>query len=280
MELVAHGLEFTAPDTVTAGWVTVRFRNEAAITHFALIEKLPEGVDLERQQREVAPTFQAGMDHLAAGEVELAQAAFGTLPAWFGQVTFMGGPGLTSPGGSSETTLYLDPGTYLIECYVKTGGTFHSFNRDTTVHGMVHQLTVVDGGDATAPPTATLRLELSSEQGITMTGEPAAGPQTIAVHFADQTAYANFVGHDVHLARLPDGADPGAVEAWMDWRQAGGLITPSPAEFLGGVNEMPAASTAYLRVTLEPGEYLWIAEVPDPGAKGFVVRFSVPAPAS
>lgn len=66
---------------------------------------------------------------------------------------------------------------------------------------------------------------------------------------------------------------------WTGVRPAG-LLTPSPAEFLDGVNEMPAASTSYLRVTLEPGGYLWIAEVPDPGTKGFMKRFSVPAPTS
>ncbi len=281
VEVVANGLTFNAPDTIPSGWVTFRFRNEAPFTHFAVLERLPDGIGLEQQQREVAPAFQAGMDRLAAGDAAGAGAAFGKLPPWFGKVVFDGGPGLTAPGHVSETTVNLTPGTYLLECYVKTAGTFHSFNRDPTAHGMVHQFTVTDAGSGAPEPTADLQVTVSGDSGIVMAGDPQAGRRTIAVHFADQAVYENFVGHDVHLVRLQDSTDLGALEAWMDWRRPEGLNTPSPAEFLGGTNEMPAGSTAYLRVTLDPGRYAWVAEVPDARAKGMLKPFTVPAaPAS
>lgn len=38
---------------------------------------------------------------------------------------------------------------------------------------------------------------------------------------------------------------------------------------------MPAGSTAYLTVHLTPGHYAWIAEVPDPAAKGMLKTFTV-----
>jgi hypothetical protein len=66
----------------------------------------------------------------------------------------------------------------------------------------------------------------------------------------------------------------------MDWSAPGGLQTPAPAEFLGGLNEMPAGSTGYFTVDLEPGEYAWISEVPDASAKGMLKEFEVAERAS
>jgi hypothetical protein len=245
------------------------------MVHFVLVEKLPDGEGIESQQAEVAPVFQAGMDLLNAGEVEAAMAKFGELPAWFGEVVFLGGPGLTAGGRTSQATVFLEPGTYLLECYVKTSGIFHSYNPDPDVYGMVHQLTVTADTSEQSEPTPTLRLEISSMDGITMDATPMPGTHTVAVHFADQTVHENFVGHDVHLARLPDGIDVNQLADWMDWTQPNGLETPAPVEFLGGINEMPAGTTGYFTVTLEPGTYAWIAEVPESQAKSMMQTFTV-----
>jgi hypothetical protein len=245
------------------------------MVHFVIVEKLPDGHGIESQQEEVAPVFQAGMDLLNAGEVEAAMAKFGELPAWFGEVVFLGGPGLTSAGRTSQATVFLEPGTYLLECYVKTSGIFHSYNPDPDAFGMVHQFTVTADTTEQREPTPSLRLEISATDGITMDTTPAPGTYTVAVHFADQAVHENFVGHDVHLARVPDSTDVTRLEDWMDWRQPNGLETPAPVEFLGGLNEMPAGTTGYFTVTLEPGTYTWIAEVPESQAKGMMRTFTV-----
>jgi hypothetical protein len=275
VEVVARGLTLEAPSEIPSGWTTFRFRNEAPMVHFAVIEKLPEGQGLASQQREVAPVFQAGLELLSAGNVDAAMAKFGELPAWFGEVVFLGGPGLTSPGRISEATVKLEPGTYLLECYVKTGGIFHSYNPDSTAFGMVHEFRVTAAASEQTEPMADIRLAISSQGGITMDGAPSAGRQIFAVHFADQIVHENFVGHDVHLARLPDGADLDGLEQWMDWTRPAGLQPPSPVEFLGGLNEMPAGSTGYFSVMLEPGQYAVISEVPGTKAKGLLQTFTV-----
>jgi hypothetical protein len=41
------------------------------------------------------------------------------------------------------------------------------------------------------------------------------------------------------------------------------------------VNDMPAGSTAYLRLELEPGDYAFVAEVPSPDEQGLLLPFSV-----
>ncbi len=275
VEVVARDLTLEAPEQIESGWTTFRFTNTAPMVHFAVVEKMPEGQGLESHQSEVAPVFQAGLELLGAGELDAALEKFGELPAWFGEIIFLGGPGLTSPGKTSEATVYLEPGTYLLECYVKTDGVFHSYNPDPAVYGMVHEFEVTAEASAAVEPTATLQIEVSSSGGIEMTGSPTRGDHTISVHFADQLVHENFVGHDVHLVQLPEGVDLGVLESWMDWTQPGGLQTPGPAPFLGGLNEMPAGSTGYFTATLEPGNYAWISEVPGAAAKGMLKTFQV-----
>lgn len=275
VEVVARGLTLEAPTEVPSGWTTFRFTNEGPMVHFVVVEKLPEGQGIESQQRMVAPVFQEGMDLLSAGDADGAMAKFGELPAWFGEIVFFGGPGLTSAGHVSEATVSLEPGTYLLECYVKTDGIFHSYNPDPALYGMVHEFTVTDTPSGREAPAADVRLEISSENGITMTGTPSPGPTTFGVSFVDQTVHENFVGHDVHLARLPESPDLEALEAWMDWTRADGLQTPAPVEFLGGLNEMPAGATGYFTVTLAPGSYVLVSEVPGTRAKGLLRTFTV-----
>jgi hypothetical protein len=275
VEVVAQDLDFIAPDTVRAGWTTFRFTNAAPMIHFAVVERMPEGYGIEAQQEIVAPIFQEGYELLVGGDADAAMARFGELPEWFGQIVFMGGPGLTSPGQVSEATVYLEPGTYLLECYVKTDGVFHSYDPDPELYGMVHEFTVVGPATDVPEPTADLTLAISSESGISMQGSPMAGEQTVAVEFEDQIVHENFVGHDVHLVRVEEGTDLATIESWMDWTRADGLQSPAPAPFLGGLNEMPSGSTGYFTVTLEPGDYAWVSEVPGAQGKGLLVPFTV-----
>jgi len=275
VEVVARGLTFEAPDEIPAGWTTFRFQNASPMLHLALVQRLPDGKGVADHQAAVAPIFQEGMDLLRAGDLETAMAKFGELPEWFGDITFVGGPGFVSAGGTAVTTVHLEPGTYVLECYVKTGGIFHSYNPNPDVYGMVHQFTVTGPEPETAAPEATVRLTLSSERGIEGTNDMTAGQHIVAVYFDDQTTYEHFLGHDVHLVRLAEDTDLDHVAAWMDWRQPEGLETPAPATFVGGTNPMPAGATAYLDVQLTPGRYAWIAQVPNAPEKGMLKVFAV-----
>jgi hypothetical protein len=276
VDVTARGLEFEAPDEILSGWTTFRFNNESGMIHFALLQRLPEGIALKDQQEQVVPVFQKGMDLLNAGESDAAMEKFGELPEWSSQVVYMSGPGLTSAGQTAETSVYLEPGTYLLECYVKTNGVFHSYNPSPSAYGMVHELTVTEESSSAPEPRATLTITLSSERGIEVEGDPTPGEHTVAVHFEDQQIHENFVGHDVHLVRLENDTDIEELAIWMDWTQPTGLETPAPAEFLGGTQEMPAGSQAFFTVRLEPGRYAWIAEVTNPAEKGMLKIFTVP----
>ncbi|MGI9043541.1 MAG: hypothetical protein ACR2GK_05390 [Gemmatimonadaceae bacterium] len=275
VEIVARGLSFEAPDSIPSGWTTVRLRNDSEMVHFALLQRLPEGAGLVEHQREVAPVFQQGFDLLKAGKGEAAMAKFGELPPWFPNIVFAGGVGLLDAGQTAETTLYLEPGRYLIECYVKTGGIFHSYNPSPGAYGMVREITVTSDSSRNPEPSATVNVTVSSARGIEVAGQMVPGTQTVAVLFEDQKAHEHFIGHDVNLVRLEDNTDMAALAAWMDWSQATGLDTPAPAVFLGGAQEMPAGGKSYVTVTLEAGRYAWIAEVPNPAAKNMIKEFTV-----
>ncbi|MDX1430321.1 MAG: hypothetical protein R3282_08540, partial [Rhodothermales bacterium] len=260
---------------IPSGWITFRLKNESSMTHFALLEKLPDGIGVADQQRDVAPVFQKGMDLLNGGEQAEAMTEFGKLPPWFGEIVFLGGPGFVAPGRTAEATVYIEPGTYLIECYVKTGGVFHSYNPDSTVFAMVHELTATSDSVLASEPVADLEVKISSKSGIQVTGTPASGSQVVAVSFEDQIVHENFIGHDIHVARLPDDVELDQLAAWMDWSSPQGLETPAPVTFLSGINEMPAGRTGYFSVTFEPGTYAWIAEVPNALDKGMLRTFEV-----
>ena len=274
VEMSVIDLMFEAPDEVPSGWTTIRLKNTSGMTHFAILERLPEGIGIEEQQREIASVFQAGMDLLNKGKVDDATEMFGTLPDWFNDVVFTGGVGFIAPWQTAEITVFLEPGTYLLECYVKTVGVFHSFNPVPDLYGMVHEITVTEEASGAPEPEADIELTISSERGIEVEGDIGLGRHTVAVHFEDQVGYDHFLGHDVHLARLTENTNLDALEAWMDWTQPTGLETPAPAEFLGGLHELPAGQTGYFAIDLEPGSYAWIAEVPDPAGKMMLQTFS------
>ena len=140
---------------------------------------------------------------------------------------------------------------------------------------MVRELIVTDAVSQVAEPAATMRITMSAARGIEVAGDPLIGPQTVAVYFEDQRVHENFVGHDVHLARLTDTTDLAALAKWMDWSQPDGLQTSAPVEFLGGANDLEAGNTEYVTVTLDPGRYAWIAEVTNPDQKGMLRPFTV-----
>ncbi|MBD3646670.1 MAG: hypothetical protein HUJ31_04270 [Pseudomonadales bacterium] len=215
------------------------------------------------------------MNWLSEGDTEAAGKKCGERPEGFGEIVFCGGPGLVAPGTVAQATVNLKPGTYLMECYVKTGGVFHSYNPEEGSWGMVHQFTVTDEASGAPEPEASLEMTISAERGIEITDDIKPGQHTVRVTFADQKIHENFVEHDVHLVRLEEDSDIDELETWMDWRVPKGLQTPAPVEFLGGLNEMPAGETGYFTVPLYAGHYAWVAEVPNAREKGMLKVFTV-----
>ncbi|MFV1988564.1 MAG: hypothetical protein ACC682_14915 [Gemmatimonadota bacterium] len=268
VEVVAADYTFRGPSEIPSGWITFSLKNEGREHHFMLLNRLPDDKTFEDYQQEVATPFDEVWDELKAGAVDKAEAGAmlgRLLPAWYASVRTMGANGLLAPGLAVRTTVKLDPGLYVMECYVKTAdGTFH------TSLGMQLPITVTDTPSGGTPPEADIEITLTNFE-ISVVGELTAGEHTVAVNFEEHPEFG--LGNDVHLVRLGDGISVDDVVPWMDWMNLDGLRAPAPATFLGGTQEMPIGYTAYFSVTLESGRYAWIAE--SGAALGMVKTFTV-----
>lgn len=269
VEFTSEGHEFLGlPEEIPSGWTTFRYHNNSHGEHFAYIADLPEGKTSRDSLDEVAPVFQDAMDLIVEGQVGEGFAQFGRLPAWFAETVPMGGPGIVAPGNVAETTVYLEPGNYQIECYVKSDGVFHTFT-------MLEDLTVTDDANGAREPSADFAVTLTND-GIEIDGEIRPGERTFEVDVQEQTVHGNGLGHDVHLARIDDDTDLDELADWMNWVNPDGLDVTPPAEFLGGAQTMTAGSTAYVSVHLTPGEYVFISEVDNPDEKGMLRTVTIP----
>ena len=273
VRVVTKSMEFFAPDTIPSGWNTFVYENQSTEPHFILLDKYPEGKTIANGAKEVGPAFEEGMFFIMEGKNEEAMEAFGKLPEWFSKVVYSGGTGLISPRHTAVSTVYLKPGYYLMECYVRMpDGRFHTYM------GMSKALIVMDEDSGLSAPKATVDIGISSEEGITYSGTPVAGKNTFSVTYKDQIVHENFVGHDVNLVRMEEGADLKALEAWMNWATPTGLMSsrlPPGFTFLGGANDAPEGSTLYFEAELMPGNYILISEVPNTNEKGMLKTFTV-----
>ncbi len=275
VELRAVGMTFDGPTEIPSGWTRFRFENASPMIHFAMVDLPPPGIGLQELSDTLMDPFQAVMDAMNANDEEAVNAAFGTFPEWIGELQRRGGPGLVSPGLTAETTIYLAPGVYLLECYVKTNGVFHSTSPGEGQFGMVLPVTVTGEDNGAPEPVANVTLALRNSGMELVDGSPRRGPNTIRVDFVEQQALPSFVGNDVHLMRVDSPDSLARADDWMDWRTPEGLQSPSPVVFLGGMQDLPAGAHGYFSVDLAPGNYAFIAEMPQPDSAGMVLPFTV-----
>ena len=272
VEIITENMDFQMPDTISSGWNTFRYKNLSPQTHFFLVEKYPEGKMLEDVKTYVIPYFDSGIKLINEGKTEEGFAEFGKLPEWFSEVKFLGGSGLISPNQIGETMINLNPGYYIIECYVKmSNGVFHS------AMGMTTELIVSDIDSGNTELRADIQIDISSTEGIVLNDTISSGKHIFSVHYKDQIVHENFVGHDINLVKLGENASLKDLEHWMNWADPKGLIEPAPMgiTFLGGVNDMPAGNKGYFIAKLESGNYALISEVPNALSKNMLKTFVV-----
>lgn len=275
LELDVKGLSFVGPDTIKSGWTTIRVNNTGGMTHHALVYRLPDGVTAEMVDEQVVEPIQRSLTAAIAGDTDEAAQIAATIPAWVGDLIWMGGPGMMSDGVTGEATMYLEPGNYIVECYVKTNGIQHNYNPEPGEFGMMLPLTVVAEDGRMAEPDANVTLTLTNSGYEITDGGFRPGGNHVRVRFEEQRLYNNFVGHDAHVFRIDDETDVDAAASWPDFFPIDGQQTPSPARFIGGIHDMPQGATGYFKLDLEPGDYGITAEIPVAAKSGFFKRFSV-----
>jgi hypothetical protein len=265
IDVMLEDFAFHAPARITSGWTTFRMANRGEQPHFMILWKLPQGVDFAAYA-EFGRMFQDHYDRYFAGETtqqEMIESVVAGLPEWFGDLVGMGGVALTSPGLTAETTVLLEPGDYVMECYVVTPeGEFHGSK------GMLRPLIVTEEKSDLEPPAADVHITLSN-YAMEVGGDLTAGEHVVAVHATEDAE--GIILHDVNLARLSEDASLEEIGTWMSWIDA--LRVPEPAEFLGGADHMSGGATAYFQMRLNPGRYAFVSE--GFATQGMVHEFTV-----
>jgi hypothetical protein len=260
VEIKADGYTLELPDSIKSGWNTIRLNNENGHEiHELAIMVLPEDKSFSDYQNEVMPAWAEGSRAFMEGEITDAAGFYGLagkmLPEWF-EMDGFGARTLASPGRSTRNHFYFEPGTYVIECWVKApGGEPH------IMLGMLGELTVTEESTDLTAPDVDVELSFTGDKILT-DGDLETGHQTIALRLGDDSKHEN-----IQLIKLDDETgDLATVATWLDWFSDGGLEAPAPADFLGGFHAygIPQKdNSVYFTVeNLEPGQYAWILEAP------------------
>jgi hypothetical protein len=221
--LVADDYSIASPDTLQAGAVTLRLVNQGKEFHHIWVGRLDGGKTVE--------------DLLGAMKTP------GPLPAW---VRDMGGPNAPAPGGESNATVTLSPGSYFVACVIPSAdGVPH------LMKGMIRPLTVVKTAKPAANPVGDVTMALH-DYSFTLSRPLTAGKHLIEVRNNGQQP------HEIELVRLAPGKTAQEVLAWI--HQPEGAPPGLP---LGGVAPLGRGGVNWFEVDLEPGRYALICFLPD-----------------
>ena len=219
VEVTASDFAFAMPDTLPAGPTTFHLVNQGPSVHHIQVIRLEEGKTMADFEKAMGP---------------------GEHPpqSW---MVFEGGPNTPVPGGSSDGSLELAAGNYVVMCGIPgPDGIPHA------AKGMVHSLTVVPSDVQRTMPEPDITLTLN-DYSFTFSKPLTAGKHVIkVVNGAAQP-------HEVLIALLPPGKTAADLPKWVMKQQG-----PPPAMPLGGTSMIHPGGSNTVTVELAPGEYgLW-----------------------
>lgn len=224
----AYDYGFRSPQSVPAGTITFRLTNDGKEVHHLWIVRLNEG--------KTPADFMKAMN---------AWGSALRMPAWAVDV---GGPNNVGSGETAEGTMTLDPGTYMLVCWVQSPD-----GRPHVMKGMIKALHVTaQGATAAAEPTPDVVMTLD-DYSFTVSNPIKAGRRTI--RFENRASQS----HEAVIARLlPEKSLTQAI-VWMNEGQAG----PSPVEMLGGASGIAKGRHMFITAQFTPGTYVLLCFIPD-----------------
>lgn len=226
IEIVATDHTFTtSSEVVSDGPVTVTFVNRGSEDHQVHLMRTKPGVDRDQ----LIAAYERDHDH-----------------GVFALVEPMGGVSAAAPGATEQSVSELEPGEYLMVCFIAGPD-----GRSHIEHGMVVPLTVVSIGEQAQPPAAPER--------ITLKDYAFELPATFA---ADGTVEVRNEGNEAHelvVLRIKDGKSVNDLAAWG----ASGEQGPKPFDFAGGLGAIAPGATGWADLDLPPGQYVAVCAIPD-----------------
>ena len=222
----AKDYRYVAPKSINAGVSTFHLVNDGKEVHHLTIMKLAAGKTM--------------------GDFAAAMKKPGPPPSW---VTSVGGPNGVVPGASSDATLTLEAGNYVLLCFVPSPG-------ETAPHvmkGMLHALKVVAAKSTATVPAPDITVTLA-DYGFTLDKPLTAGHHEVkVVNTGTQT-------HEVVLMELLPGKTMKDMGNWIERDMMKGA---PPGRPIGGMSNLDNGRTGSFAVDLHPGHYGMICFVPD-----------------
>lgn len=246
VDVAAGEFFLRAPDTIRAGLVTFRLSQ--------IGDLLTNPAKVEAENR--APPTPDNDPTRAFHMLWVTKLAPGrTVSEWYeahveGEPTpwavDLGGPSAAEPPGTSNATMVLEPGNYVLVCHV--GSAREDRNRSHLLKGMFRALTVLPGNTSAARiPRADAVARITGSGQIELQGTLRRGPQRIRV--INETAKA----HEFIVLRV--GAGRTAQEV-VTWRRADG--TPRPVvKALGGFSDVPPGATRTTTIDFDSGSHVF-----------------------
>jgi hypothetical protein len=225
VDFQATEFAFNTPESLPAGRVTIRLSNHGAEPHHGQLMRLNDGVTVD----ELMAAFQTEGD----AAVRL--------------VSLEGGPGAIDPHGTSEVTLDLKPGTYVLACFIAgPDGVPH------LAKGMLKPIQVTPS-DAPASSVADRATFTMRDFSFSMPDSLPAGTATYRVVNAGPQP------HELNVLKLAPGVSQQDLLAWEDAPNG-----PPPFEAVGGINGFSVDGSGYMTLDLTPGTYVAVCHIPDP----------------
>lgn len=222
----AHDFAFDAPKTLKPGATTFRLVNDGKQLHHLSLIKLAKGKTMK--------------DFAAAMKVA------GPPPKW---ITGVGGPNPAIPGSTVEATVSLEPGEYVMICFIPSPG-------ETAPHaskGMVSSFTVSEGTDLAPMPKGDVTVTLNDYK-FGLSKPLTAGKHLISVeNMANQS-------HELILVKLNPGKKASDFNTFIEKDL---MKSAPPGVPVGGISGLDKGQTAEFPVDLKPGTYAMLCFAPD-----------------
>jgi hypothetical protein len=222
--VTARDFAFEAPAQIPAGVTTIHLVNQGKEIHHVQLLRFNEGKTLN--------------------DFMVALKKGGPLPAWAVEI---GGPNAPMPGGESNATLTLEPGSYAFVCFVDTPD-----HVPHVMKGMSHPFTVTAATMAAAVEPASDVTVTLTDYTFTLSKPLTAGKHTIRVENGASQP------HEIEIVRLDSGKTVGDVLKW-----AATYKGPPPGQPIGGMAGIASGLHGFFSVDLPAGNYGLICFYPD-----------------
>lgn len=233
MTITLTDYSFALPDTVAPGVTAIRIVNQGEQMHHAILARIDSGKTM------------------ADVEAMMAQPNAAT-PGW---VKIVGGGGAVDPGMSNVTVSDLEPGLYVLMCFLQNAP-------DEPPHvalGMVHPFVVAGERGTATMPVASAEIRMSDYT----FDLPTLTAGTHAIRVVNEGTEE----HEIAVARLPEGMTFEAFMAAMTPESE-----PDGVTVVGGNGALSPGLANLWQVDLAPGTYAVLCWVPSPDGTQHVMK--------